>query len=227
MLPGSRPEDLARYLDVGRSAVDCIAEALVVGGLSDPLSVLDFGCGYGRVLRHLLTFLPEAEIVASDVDTARVEFCEKAFGAAGVVAARDPQEASFDRSFDLIWAGSCVTHLDAERFRSAFELLARSLGEQGIAVVTLHGRYAVEHQRRGFHYLAEDAFREASEGLQARGFGYAEYEPGAGYGVSLSSPQYVVSLLEAIPDIRLLGYHERAWDDHQDVVVFGRPRWDA
>jgi len=29
--------------------------------------------------------------------------------------------------------------------------------------------------------------------------------------------------LESIYDIKILSFTEREWDDHQDVLVFGRP----
>ena len=28
---------------------------------------------------------------------------------------------------------------------------------------------------------------------------------------------------EPLDGVRILGYRERAWDDHQDVLVFGKP----
>ena len=43
------------------------------------------------------------------------------------------------------------------------------------------------------------------------------------YGVTLCAPNWILKDLEARPSVRILGYFEREWDDHQDVVVFGRP----
>jgi hypothetical protein len=34
-------------------------------------------------------------------------------------------------------------------------------------------------------------------------------------------------LVEALPGVRILGYRERAWDDHHDVLVFGKPGVEA
>ena len=66
------------------------------------------------------------------------------------------------------------------------------------------------------------------------GFGFVEYPEvqrerlgtTARYGVSLVKPRWTVAQLEADRAIRLLGFSERAWDDHQDVVIFGRPGID-
>ena len=75
----------------------------------------------------------------------------------------------------------------------------------------------------------------SSELLKSRylktGFGFVEYrgemrqrlDRYGEYGVALIRPSWVIACVETDPRIRLLGYFERAWDDHQDVLVFGRP----
>jgi hypothetical protein len=63
---------------------------------------------------------------------------------------------------------------------------------------------------------------------------FAPYGPSEGpfgtspeYGVSVASPSWMLRQLEGDPSIRVLSYRERDWDDHQDVVVFGRPGVNA
>lgn len=233
MLPGPSAEHLETYLAVGRSAVQCIAEALVLAGLPAVRSVLDLACGYGRVLRHLRPLFPDARLVASDIDPGRVAFCERTFGAEGVVAPEDLAELDLGGEFDLIWCGSLLTHLAEPLFGRTLERIVTLLAEPGAAVVSLHGRYAVEHQRRGFHYLPVDRWQRIVQDFASRGFGYEDYEELADYplhrryGVTLTAPAWVAGQIEKLPGARLLGYHERAWDDHHDVVVVGRPAWDA
>jgi hypothetical protein len=36
-------------------------------------------------------------------------------------------------------------------------------------------------------------------------------------------PHWTLKLVEADYGIRVLGYAERAWDDHHDVLVIGKP----
>jgi SAM-dependent methyltransferase len=54
------------YFAVGRGAVAIIALAMIKAGIDKFANVLDLPCGSGRVLRHLVRFLPEASVVASD-----------------------------------------------------------------------------------------------------------------------------------------------------------------
>jgi hypothetical protein len=59
------------------------------------------------------------------------------------------------------------------------------------------------------------------------GFGYASYPvvtPAVGedYGISLGSPCWVYNQLQKIPDMQLVNYTEKDWDNHQDVVALLR-----
>ena len=53
------------------------------------------------------------------------------------------------------------------------------------------------------------------------GFGYADYEGDGAYGLSVSSPARVCSILEPYRDLRLVYYAEHSWDE-QDVVACAR-----
>lgn len=55
----------------------------------------------------------------------------------------------------------------------------------------------------------------------AGGFGYADYPWSPGYGVSASS-RARIEALAADAGLRVAGFTERGWDDHQDVVALVR-----
>src|SRR5205807_8137833 len=77
------------------------------------------------------------------------------------------------------------------------------------------------YQRRAREYFADIPKRDAERMLnkcEATGFGYADYERSPGYGVSVASPSWVCSLIETVPDMKLLTYFEQGWDTTQDVV---------
>ncbi len=38
-------------------------------------------------------------------------------------------------------------------------------------------------------------------------------------GVSLSLPSFTAATVEGVPGVRIVGYHERRWDGHQDVLI--------
>ena len=56
------------------------------------------------------------------------------------------------------------------------------------------------------------------------GFGYRNLPLQHDYGVSISSPGWVVSQVGRIPDLKLVGFVEAGWDHHQDAVACVRSR---
>jgi SAM-dependent methyltransferase len=138
----------------------------------------------------------------------------------------------FDERFDVIFCGSLLTHLPESLARPALRLFDRSLSDRGIAVVTLHGRYSEFAQGHRFRYMEDDArFDIAAKGARTAGFGYVDYDSQAkasfdkqaSYGITLVRPHWMTERIEENSSLRLLGYSERDWDNHHDVLVFGKP----
>jgi SAM-dependent methyltransferase len=132
--------DARWFLESGRLAVDAIDAALRAAStrLEDMTSILDFGCGVGRVLR-LLGALP-GELYGTDVDAAAVAWCR-----------RNLEFARFERSslspplpfgpvrFELIYALSVLTHLPVELQDAWVAELSRALRPGGFLLLTTHG----------------------------------------------------------------------------------------
>jgi hypothetical protein len=124
-----------------------------------------------------------------------------------------------------------LTHLPEELFRSALRLISRSLADRGIAIVTLHGRHSEFIQKRRWKYIDDNLFAVIASTLAETGFGYVDYDHDfrsnfdrqARYGVNVIRPHWAMKLVEADHQTRVLGYVERGWDNHQDVLVIGRP----
>ena len=219
---------------MGEDALRLILAALICAGRPFPKRILDFPSGSGRVTRHLRAFFPDAEIWASDIHQDHLAFCSRRFGVKTKMSREDFSQLAFDGEFDLVFCGSLLTHLTECDAKAALALIARTLSPTGIALVTFHGRHSSHVQRHQWKYLDDDSFHIAEGEAETAGFGFAEYQGAqrerlgtpAGYGVSLIKPHWATAQLEADPAIRLLGYSERAWDDHQDVVIFGRPGID-
>ena len=58
----------------------CVEYVLVQSaGHNDVRTILDFACGYGRVLKFLKARFPTANIAASDIDPEALNFCRRAF----------------------------------------------------------------------------------------------------------------------------------------------------
>ena len=108
-----RPGWATSYLTAGLSASRSIQASLdAAGKVISGGSVLDFPCGYGRVLRFLKEMFPDSTIVASDIESEAVEFCQRAFAVQGYLStsARSLKTLSLPWKFDLIWCGSLITH---------------------------------------------------------------------------------------------------------------------
>jgi SAM-dependent methyltransferase len=217
------------YFAVGRGAVAIIALAMIKAGRDRFTNVLDLPCGSGRVMRHLVRFLPEASVVASDIDSDHVQFCARQFGAVPLLSRQDVRQVTLDRPIDLLWCGSLLTHFSADRFKEALGHMVGWLAPGGIAIFTLHGRWSVRRQgHTPYKYIDDETFAPIVEGVSRDGFGYADY-PDREWGLSVSLPRWVMRTIEAMEDVRLLDYTERGWDDHQDVLILrkiaiaGRP----
>lgn len=211
------------YRHVGQSAWRCIASAMLAGGLEEPRTVLDMPCGHGRVLRVLRRAMPHAEFTACDLDRDGVDFCHAEFGATPVYSEVDLNRVVFATPFDLIWCGSLLTHLDAAGWLATFRLVIRSLRPGGIAVVTFHGRWAEYLLRTGNPYsLSRDQTEALLDSHAKTGFGYVDYQGQSGYGISLSSPAWVLAAIAPWPELRVVALAERQWDDHQDVIAVQR-----
>ncbi len=227
---GTGGQEDAHYLDVGREALCLIVSELLANDRPPPTSILDFPSGSGRVTRHLRAAFPEARIGACDLYDAHVQFCVDAFGAEAVPSAEDLDEAEIGPEWDLVFCGSLLTHLPEPDARAAIRFMTRALSPTGIALFTVEGRRSIEIQS-DFYKLTEDKlFERILKDRRKTGFGFADYNQAtkrlfdkqARYGVAVVKPSWIVGVLEE-SDVRLLGYTERAWDNHQDLVVFGRP----
>jgi SAM-dependent methyltransferase len=124
------------FLRGGRAGYDAIVAHVPPGELR---SVLDFGCGCGRVTRWWHDF--DGEVAGSDLSRRAIEWCRDnlpfgRFETNGLA----PPLAFADESFDLVYALSVFTHLTAELQLAWRDELRRVLRPGGRLLVTTHGR---------------------------------------------------------------------------------------
>ena len=222
------------YVASGRSGLTCIEMALNAAGKarSQVTEILDLPCGHGRVLRHLRTAFPTAQITACDLQRDGVDFCASKLGAIPVYARESPAENKLEPGrFDLIWVGSLLTHLDAPR-PDFLECFRRWLRPGGVLVFTTHGRETYRHLATGespvnygLRYWNQTILLR---GYERTGFGYGDYPNQFRYGISLSSIPWVFRLLQDISDLRLVHVAEKSWDSLQDVYgLVNEPGWSV
>ena len=217
------------YFGVGAEALRSVRLAMLTTRKERCDRILDFACGYGRVLRFFKVAFPEAELVACDITREAVDFCAEAFGATPVYSHEAPERIDLQGEFDLIWVGSLFTHLSGSRWGTFLDLLESVLAADGLLVFTTLGRF-VEGQlrRRELNWpLSEEGIERILRDVDEHGFGYVDWgDPDQGtldwgdrdYGTSLSRPSWVCAQLERRVRLRLVSYREHGWG-RQDVVV--------
>ncbi len=215
--------DEAKYLQAGQSAMASIRLALQQANKTKCDSILDLPCGHGRVLRHLRAEFPAAQITACDLNRDGVDFCQSTWNAKGVYSQPHFNWQLEDR-YDLIWCGSLFTHLGRKQWESLLHFYLRHLQPNGVLVFSAHGRWVAKRltTRQKTYGLSEKNVSSVLRQYKRTGFAYADYEGASDYGISVTSPAFVMSLLAPLEDIRMLSYSEKSWDNHHDIVALQR-----
>jgi SAM-dependent methyltransferase len=216
------------YFEVGQGALELIRVALICAQSQDVRSILDLPSGHGRVLRHLKAAFPEAALTACDIERSGVNYCAELFGASPVYSEVDPDSVELHGPFDLIWCGSLLTHLDDGHWHQWLERFHDLLALGGLLVFTSHGRHTADAMRHPDRVLSpagqsreygitDSDIAAVLTSYDQTGFGFASYPGHDRFGVSASSPSWVLSELGA-RNFRVVTFIERGWDSHQDVV---------
>lgn len=107
-------------------------QRLVFGGRADAIDVLDFACGYGRLLRFLVLALPPGRIVASELQPDALDFVAATFGVQALPSCADPDRFRAGRRFDFIWVASLFSHLPEALFHGWLRTLLALLAPHGV-----------------------------------------------------------------------------------------------
>lgn len=216
------PEIPEQYFDLGRRALELIHFSSELCDKPHYPDILDLPCGHGRVLRWLRAHYGYAKITACDLDRDGVDFCAKQFGAIPVYSDPDLGRLPFQNQFDLIWVGSLVTHLRQDRWLAALDSLVKWVRECGVIVFSTQGRTVSSLLARGRKNVAENIDKAALLADYARdGFAYQRYFESnevEDYGLTLTSPEWLMRTLQRYPDIIMRAYLEEAWG-MQDIVI--------
>lgn len=208
------------YLSCGASALNVILSALRLADRQDPSAILDFGSGAGRVTRWLRAAFPLAALDTCDLREQDLRFCRDTFQARTWVSGISIDDLRAPGKYDLIWLGSVATHLSSEGTEHLLLKMLSWVRRSGLVVMSLHGRCALQRQSSGeFRYIDDASWERIKVGYETVGFGYSDYEGQKGYGISLTKPSWMASLIERLPGARMTMFSEQAWDDHHDVVA--------
>lgn len=124
-----------------------LLKRLVHKDYSDFRSILDWGCGCGRVARHF-SEVKHAQFTGADIDGDNIEWCAEnlKFGRFEKLSLFPPTVFS-DREFDLIYGISVFTHLREEAQDAWLEELHRISKPGALIMVTCHGATTLNYAR--------------------------------------------------------------------------------
>jgi SAM-dependent methyltransferase len=112
--------------------------------------ILDYGCGWGRLIRLLYKYVPYENIYGVDPWDRSIELC-KQHGIKANLAICDyvPESLPFEYQFDLIFAFSVFTHLSERTTKTVLSTLRRYVQEDGLLVITVRPKKYWSYHEQG------------------------------------------------------------------------------
>jgi SAM-dependent methyltransferase len=207
----------ASFYREGRVIFQQLAAAFAQAGvpLERARSILDFGCGCGRVLSAFADIPRAGEVWGCDIDRQAIEWNGANLSALGAFRtnASVPPSPFANGQFDAIYSVSVFTHLPEEMQFAWLGELRRILRPGGILVASVHGG----HYSRG-------AQPEVRAEVAERGFAYRTGPVTEGlpdfYMVAVHSEAYIRATWTRF--FELVAIHERLIHGVHDAIVLRR-----
>jgi SAM-dependent methyltransferase len=201
-------------------------EKMTDKALQDSL-ILDYGCGWGRLIRLLYKYVSFENIYAVDPWDKSIEICREN-GVKGHLALSEyvPSSLPFDQRFDLIYAFSVFTHLSEKTTRIVPKTLRKYIADNGTLVITI--------RPKEFWYILPKEFwdthkggKEAAEMIKLhndQGFAFIpQNRPPIDGDITFGNTSMTLNYLERnIPDWKITSTHCNPADPYQ-IIVFLKP----
>ena len=195
--------DWQRYLDTGLQHARIFSRAIRdEASPGSPLEVLEWGCGPGRLIRHMKSLLPERDLrlTGTDYNPESIAWCRQ--NLPGIEFAGnelDPPLPFAEATFDVVYNFSVFTHLSKSVQESWVKELRRVLKPGGLLISTIAGE--------AYRYLLS-----APDELAAFDTGQpvvqGNYREGRKWFLALHPATYVRdNLFAAFADVRRLATH--------------------
>ncbi|MBV9402900.1 MAG: class I SAM-dependent methyltransferase [Candidatus Eremiobacteraeota bacterium] len=213
------------FYETGRRSIEEIEAVLGIAqrNLGTFTSILDFGCGCGRILLWLGELAKSAAVHGVDIDSAAVHWAQHhiPYATIKVNDAMPPLDYE-DGMFDLVYNHSVFSHIDEEMQNRWLEELQRVTRPGGFLVLSVHGEYAFGEFSRAREHDAAELRRR----LQTHGFAFVRDDGHAGgpfpdfYHTAFHAPWYIFSHWSRW--FRIRGYVPRGSLEYQDFVLLER-----
>jgi SAM-dependent methyltransferase len=228
MLTSGSPAGVESYRTSARSVISNIEDSLTAAGrgFGDIGSWLDFGCGYGRVIRFLIERVDPQQVYAADVIEEAVAFCADEFGVKPIYS-RETLASLNLNSFDFVYAISVLTHLNEENSRELLRLMREALNPGGIVMFTTHGRSSVEHAA-SYGAIYGRMRAELKQRIERDGIAFVPYHHyfGDHCGMTWQSERWIRERMHDLhaDSMRLVLFKPQGLYGHQDVFAYERMR---
>ncbi len=203
------------FAEVGQRVTDDILRLIADEGraASQFQSVLDFGCGCGRILRYLSSHMPKAEFFGADIDPEALDWCRSHLPFAKYSLNKENPPMDFaDDSFDLIYGISVFTHLDESLQLRWLEELRRVARTGALVITTAHGlsRYEERLKKEQLGQLKKDGILFVRQKMKRDGL--PDF-----YQTTFHTREYIEETWGRY--FKVLTYKDRGIDDNQDAIV--------
>ena len=192
--------DRAAFYESGRQSVRDLERVLAVAGrrLDSFPTILDFGCGCGRILLHLERLAATCTVHGVDIDARAIRWAtENLPWASFAVNHTEPPLDFPDATFDLVYNHSVFTHLDEEHQDLWLAELRRVTKPGGTLVLSVHGEKPLTDFEEGSRNAGGDPDHVRHE-VRRKGIAFVKHDGHVGgphndgYHSTFHAPWYVL-----------------------------------
>ncbi|KVE36184.1 hypothetical protein WS69_13245 [Burkholderia sp. BDU5] len=141
----------------------------------DDAEILDFGCGWGRLIRLMYKFTAPDNIYGCDPWDRSIELCKQS-NVQAHLAVSDylPFSLPFpEAKFDLIYSFSVFTHLSERAATAAITACRKSIKENGMMVITVRPLSYWDHHEEAQNKVDREQMKRDHA---TRGFAYTPHD---------------------------------------------------
>lgn len=172
-------------------------------------SIMDFGCGCGRVIRDF-SYLENAELYGSDYNPKLIRWCQKNLYCANFSTNKlEPPLKFKDDKFDFTYLISVFTHLPKNTQLNWLKEFYRVTKNDKYLLITLHG----EH-------IAEKLTKSEKELFHKNGYVERDLDkPGSNHYGTFHTKEYFAKMIEGMFKIVDISYGGKPNHPYQDLYL--------
>lgn len=185
-------------------------------------SILDYGCGYGRLLRLMLYYCDAEKLTGCDPWEKSINLCKKA----GIACRLDvtdylPERLPYNEaSFDLIFSFSVFTHTSRRAAETALKALRPIIRPNGLLVLTIRPVEYWDHNKS----IEAEKKEQLIRAHNAEGFAFRPHNRGAIDGdITYGDTSMTFGALAALAKGWKIVAYDRLLDDPYQAIVVLEP----